>query len=274
MQISKGYCNSKEIMVHDVFFDNDECFKEVENIKKFKKCQRIKCKYYWECQETGGVVRKTDCKKNQSKWKLLYNFLTGGIAFVLTILIFSVLSLKIFNGIGLLTIFLVFLYILCSIFEMLVSKVLEKRFYKKLKRKKNKQEVVELRNYKEDKIAEVEVFIKELKKFYKNNNFGNNNEKVEKCIQKLWQIVRELKKNNEGYGSVAFLFEVYVPEFYNTLNYYSNLKKSKQVQEKHEEVLKRSVDDFLKFLENQKIYTGSMENKFETLAKMIDEGEE
>lgn len=136
MQISKGYWNSKENMVHDVFFDNDECFKEVENIKKFKKCQRRKCKYYWECQETGGVVRKTDCKKNQSKWKLLYNFLTGGIAFILTILIFSVLSLKIFNGIGLLTIFLVFLDILCSVLEMLVPKVLEKRFYKKLKRKK------------------------------------------------------------------------------------------------------------------------------------------
>ena len=72
MQISKGYCNSKEIMVHDVFFDNDECFKEVENIKKFKKCQRIKCKYYWECQETGGVVRKTDCKKNQSNTCILF----------------------------------------------------------------------------------------------------------------------------------------------------------------------------------------------------------
>ena len=37
MQISKGYWNSKENMVHDVFFDNDECFKEVENIKKVAK---------------------------------------------------------------------------------------------------------------------------------------------------------------------------------------------------------------------------------------------
>ena len=273
MQISKGYRNSKENVVHDVFFDNDECFKEIENIKKFEKCQKKKCKYYQECQEIGGVVRKADCKKNQSKFKLLYNLLTGGIVSALTILIFCICGLKILKGIGVLIIFLVILDILCTTFEILVPKVLEKMFYNKLKRKKGKQEEVQLRKYQENKIDEVEAFVKGLKKFCKNNNFGNNNENIEKCIQKLLQIVKELKNNNMRYENVAFLFEVYLPKFYNTLNYYSNLIKSKEVQEKHKEGLKRTIDDFLKFLESQKIHTGNMEN-FETLAKMIDEGEE
>ena len=79
-------------------------------------------------------------------------------------------------------------------------------FYNKLKRKKGKQEEVQLRKYQENKIDEVEAFVKGLKKFCKNNNFGNNNENIEKCIQKLLQIVKELKNNNMRYENVAFLY--------------------------------------------------------------------
>lgn len=297
MKISEGYRNSEEKLVHDVSFNNDICFKEVENIKKFEKCQRNKCKHYDNCQEGGGVVRVFDCQKSQDKVRFLYNIITSSIVFTLIILIFFVFHIKIIKGIGFLIISLVILDMLCSIIEDVVPKISERLFYNKLKgakKKKDKSEKIKEEKKKAEelkkmsnnpqykKVIEAENFVKELKKFCQNNDLGRNKENINKCIVKLLEIIKELKKDSSAYGRVAFLFESYLPKFYNTLNYYSSFGKANVVEKGHEEILSQCVNKFLKFIESQRVqvvfdkeYT---EHQFkataEMLGKMIDEGED
>lgn len=297
MKVSMGYRNSKGDIVHDVYFDNEECFKEIKNINKCNNCSLNNCKYYPECSEDKGVVRICDCKKNQNKIKLLYNLITGAIVFALTIIIFFIFNYTFLKGSAILIFFLVILDVLCTFVESTTPKFLEVLFYNKLKsivkkaekeneKKEQREKAKEMdkisKNPQYKKVIDAETFVKKLKKFCKENDFGESKKKIEKCIERLTEIIKRLKKDCTSYSRVAFLFEVYLPEFYDALKYYSTFAKAKAVKNEHEEVLKKCVEKFLKFLNSQRIEAvfdkDSTEIKFkataETLGKMIDKGEE
>lgn len=286
MKISKGYYNSEGKIVHDVSFENGS-FKEIENIKKFAKCTESNCKYYKKCKENNGVVRKIDCKKNQCRLMLFYNIITGVILFIIIMLIFNVFHLKITTGIGVLIISLVTLDILSNILESMSPKIFQRFFYNKLNTTKKKEEKnVKLKEEKLNnplykKVLEAEEYVKKFKDFCQKNNFGKSNDDVNKCTEKLSEIIVELKKDSLGYARVEPLFEKHLPDFYNTLSYYSSFEKAKAIEKEYDEVLRRCVERFLKFLETQRVQAildkDKLESQFkstaEKLTKMIDNEE-
>jgi len=299
MKVSEGYEHEKTI-VHNVVFGNEK-FEYVKNISKFSNCSNKNCKYFKDCcNRKGGVVRTFDCKKNARKVLLIYFFLTSTIITWVLITIFKTLQLSFVKGTAALIISLVILDIICSIIENLVLVVRDKLFYNKLKKiekinrknEKIKKQEEEAKKAAEElekttknphykSVIEAEVFVNSLKVLSDKYNFGVNNDKIDECVKKLMEIIELLKKDSTGYNRVAYLFEAYLPEFYNTLNLYSNFIKADIKTEEYEETLTICVDKFNKFLNNQKIEAifdkSSIEIQFkvsaETLGNMIDKGE-
>lgn len=299
MRVSCGYKNSKGVLLHDVTIF-DKKFKGVKNLKKYKNCSQKNCKYYSDCRWNDGVVRFFDCKKNAHIANRIYNLITTAIVFSLMIIIFFVCHFSIVRSIAILIISLVVLDILCTIGEDSIDKIRERHFYNKLERiekRKNKladaeqkqkesQKAVEemekaTKNANYKSVIEAESFVKKLKKISDDYDFGPNEEKIDICVNKLFDIISVLKEDSSGYSRVAFLFEAYLPEFYNTLKFYSDFIKADVVKDEQVEILTKCVDKFLNFLDEQKVEAildkKSIEIQFkataETLGKMIDKGE-
>lgn len=299
MRISNGYKNSEGVFIHDVTIF-DEKFKCVENLKKYKNCSSKNCKYYSDCQWNNGVVRFFDCRKNANIANHIYNFITAAIVFCIMMIIFFVCHFSIIRSIAILIISLVVLDILCTVGEYSVDKIRDRHFYNKLKRiekRKNKLADAEQKAKESQKAIEemekatkdvnyqsvvaAESFVKKLKEISDAYDFGPNEEKIDICVNKLFDIISVLKEDSSGYSRVAFLFEAYLPEFYNTLKFYSDFIKANVVKDEENQILTKCVDKFLNFLDDQRVEAifdkKSIEIQFkataETLSKMIDKGE-
>lgn len=204
--------------------------------------------------------------------KRLYCIITSIIVFGITILIFSVYHFSVLRSIALLIISLVIFDILCTIFEALVSKIRKAHVKNKLKRiekkgiklaehmqkksaskkmKENMKKISKNPDYK--KVLDSEAFIEKLKKLSDDYNFGVNKAKIDICITRLSEIISILKNDCSGYSRVSFLFESYLPEFHNTLMYYSEFIRADIVDIEQEKTLNKCVDKFLVFLQSQKI---------------------
>lgn len=301
IRVGEGHRKDDGTFVHTVTI-GEEQFENVENIPKYKKCDSSNCKYFRDCQWNDGVVRTFDCKKNRATVIGVYNFITGAIVACFFCYLFVERHMSFFKGAGIMLLAIVGLDIICTIIESIVPKVRDKHFHKmlqkrdgKLKARTKKQKAAEEAKkateefekmsssmYYQD-IVNAENSVNTLKKLSDECDFGANDEKIDQCVRKLIEIIGVLKEDDSGYGRVAYLFEIYIEEFYNTLKMYTNFIKADIHNEKNEQLLTECVDSFLKYLGNQKVQAifdkSSVEIQFrsaaETLKKMVDsKGEE
>lgn len=301
IRVGEGHRKDDGTFVHTVTI-GEEQFENVENIPKYKKCDSSNCKYFRDCQWNDGVVRTFDCKKNRATVIGVYNFITGAIVACFFCYLFVERHMSFFKGAGIMLLAIVGLDIICTIIESVVPKVRDNHFHKmlqkrdgKLKARTKKQKADEEAKkateefekmsssmYYQD-IVNAENSVNTLKKLSDECDFGANDEKIDQCVRKLIEIIGVLKEDDSGYGRVAYLFEIYIEEFYNTLKMYTNFIKADIHNEKNEQLLTECVDSFLKYLGNQKVQAifdkSSVEIQFrsaaETLKKMVDsKGEE
>lgn len=279
-----------------------ETFENIPNIAKCKTCRSNNCKYYWKCIGDGkGVVRTFDCKKNAVIVNQFYDFVTSTTVVFAAFTFYKTLGLGVLKGTAALIVAIVVLDIFCCIVEHYVEKIREDRFYKKLKKAKKKAEELETQrkaaeeakkaleeeeaNKKDPnrtKIVHAEEKINTLKALSDAVDFGVCDEKIDFCVQKLYEITERLKEDSSGYKRVAFLLEAYLDEFYEILKYYSEFKNAGALDDEIIQTLTKCVNSFYKFLGNQKIEAfldkRSAEIQYkataETLMKMINDGEE
>lgn len=271
IQVGEGYKNTKGTYVHTVTV-GDEQFKDVENIPKYKKCSSGNCKHYSECSWKDGVVRRFDCQKNKRRVATIYCTVTGALVAMFFAFLFIQLHLPFFKGIGVLILGMVAFDIVCCIIEDVVPKVRDKRFYKFLKKRevriekqRKRQQEAEEAEAATDKFAAMsdspyyqdvvnaDLLVNSLKKLSDEYDFGENDKKIEQCVEKLSKIIEALQNDCSGYARVAFLFESSLNEFFNTLKLYTYFLKSNISSEKNERLLTACVDQFLRYLNNQKI---------------------
>lgn len=296
IRIKDGHPKSDGTFVHTVFV-NDEQFDDVKNIKKYKKCSSSNCKYYRDCSYHDGVVRTFDCQKNKKRVITLYNTITGAFAAMMFVYLFSVRQLGLFKGMGFLILGLVAMDIVCSLIEVAVPSLRDKRFYSILKsaqkreiaKKQKEQEIEDAKKAAEEfekmadspyyqDVVKAETLVKNLKKISDDFNFGQSDEKIDKCVEKITEIIDVLKDDSSGYSRVAFLFEGALEEFYNTLKLYTCFIKADIHEEKNERVLNACVDKFYNYLGDQKIEAIfdktsigiQFRSSAEALGKMID----
>lgn len=234
---------------------------------------------------------------------MIYNFFTSILVMIGFFQIYGQYKLGFFKGTAVLIIFLVVLDIICTIIEVSVPKIRDKYFYNKLmkrdkretEKEKKRREEEEIKKAAEElqkmtqtpyykNVSEAETFVNSLKEISDDNNFGENDQKIEFCVNRLNEIIELLKKNPSYYNRVAFLFEVYLPEFYNVLKQYTDFMEADCEDEELKQILTKSVDKFLKFLNSQKIETRLGTDKkqakiqfkatAESLGDMVDRGEE
>ncbi|MBQ2938028.1 MAG: hypothetical protein IJE05_04015 [Clostridia bacterium] len=289
-----SYKKGKKLYDVEIF---DETFKDVKGYK----CPNNKwhCKFNNPCYAEDHI-RFFDCRRNALRAILIYNLITSAIVVCIAAIIFFYYDFSWFKGIAFFIVSLVFLDILCTVGEYIVPKIRERLFYNKLKKAKRKQEKIKeaeekaqeakkvmeelqesKRNPNYKSVIEAEAFVNNLKDLSEEYNFGVNEEKIDICVEKLSEIIAVLKKDSSGYIRVAFLFEAYLPEFYNTLRFYADFIKANVVNQEYEDILTKCVDKFLNFLNDQKIEAifdkRSIEIQFKstarTLEKMIDKGE-
>lgn len=296
IRIGEGYRKSDGTYVHSVFV-GEERFDDVNNIKKYQRCSCDNCKYYRQCSNNDGVVRTFDCQKNKNCIITIYNTITGALAAMIFAYLFSVKHYGFFKGMGLLVLALVGLDIICTIIESAVPALRNKRFYRILKRaekrklikKQKEQEAEEMQKATEEfekmasspyyqDVIKAESFAKNLKQLSDDFDFGQSDEKIDKCVKKVNEIIEVLKEDSSGYSRVAFLFEGALEEFYNTLKLYTCFIKADIHEEKNERVLAACVDKFFNYLGDQKIEAIfdktsigiQFRSSAEALGKMID----
>lgn len=296
VKIGGGYRNEDGTFAHNVTIDQEE-FKNVPNIPKYKHCDNSNCKYYSKCSCNDGVVRPFDCIKNRNIVIQLYNTVTGAFVAMSFYNIFVVRHMGFFKGTGVLLITMVVLDIGCSIFEDAVPKIRDAHFYKKLKRadkrleeKKRKEEeaekakkitdeftkMVDVPYYQE--IVNADASVNSLKKLSDEYDFGASNDKIKECVNKLSQIIKVLKQDSSSYGRVAFLFEGSLDKLFNTLRMYTYFIETKTEDPKYEQLLEACIDSFLRYLKDQKVEAifdkSSVEDQFrssaEALRKMVE----
>ena len=271
-------------------------FKNVPYISKYKKCYSCRntngeCKYYDECVP----LRKFDCRKNLNFLQSIYNLLTGIVITYVTLMITFKYNFSIIKGISLFLLFFVAMDISCTVIESFISFTRDKLFYKKLL-KRDKKEMARMQKKREEEmqqkkeeeikkmtetafggnVAIAEDFIKSLKKISDENDFGENDLKIEKCVERLEEIIEILKKDSSNYPRVAFLFEVYLPKIYDILMQYVALTDVDCDEEDVKKILTEFIDKFLEFLKSQKIESrlGKDKNQaiiqFRALTKTIE----
>lgn len=205
-------------------------FTNVKEIKKFaKRCTKNKCKHYDECYEN-GVFLNFDCKKVSRRISSLYSLITAILTSVFVVAVFKFLNLSIFKSVALIIFGFVVLDIIFTSFEWIVSKLKENFLFAKLslaekkrdklleKEDKLKQKEGRIKNPYHDDIESAKVAIEALKKLA--NKFKNNGEKILNCVEKLEKIIDRISVDFNKYPEVAFVFEVQLPKFYNTLTTY------------------------------------------------------
>lgn len=271
IKVGDGRKNSEGVYVHTVTVEGEN-FEDVKNIRKYKNCDSDNCKYYRKCSYDNGVVRMFDCEKNRTRLIFLYTTITGIFAAVYFSWLFTIVHPGFFKGIAYLIFGLVALDIICTIIEIKVPKLRDKRFYKILKKTKKRKEA---KKRKEEEMEQAKIAAEEFKKIadspYYNevlkaastlnalktlsdeNDFGKNNEKISHCVEKVSEIIEVLKKDSSGYVRVALLFEGTLEEFYSTLKLYTCFLKADVKDEKNDRILTGIVNDFYNYLSNQKI---------------------
>lgn len=273
----------------------DEEF-SVPCLKKYEKCDRDNCPYYYECN---GPVRFLDCERNARAVSVVYNIITGtGVVYYTRKVLMQNMGLLKFLAAILIS--LVVFDIVFTALESIMKTLNDRFFYKNLKKAKAKKERIEeekardeeakkalqekeerIKNPHYNSVLEADDFVQSLKQLADEFDFGPNEEKIQECCKKLSEIVNYLKKDSSGYGRVSFLFEAYLPEFYSTLKLYTDFVKADAVNKQHEEILTRCVDKFYSFLQEQRVEAifdkKSAEIQFkataEALTRMIDKGE-
>lgn len=271
IKIGEGMKKSDGTFVHSVYV-GEEKFDDVKNIKKYQHCNSDNCRYYRKCSYDDGVVRMFDCQKNRNKVITLYNTVTGAIAAIYFCWLVTTVHPGFFKGVAFLILGLLALDVVCTIIEVAVPKLRDRRFYRVLKRierrneakKRKEKELEEAENAAKEfeKIADSPYYkdvvkagtiVSALKKLSDEYDFGKNDEKIDKCVKKVEEIIEVLKKDSSGYVRVAFLFEGSLEEFYNTLKLYTCFLKADIHEEKNERVLTDIVNNFFNYLDNQKV---------------------
>lgn len=264
-------------------------------LEKYKECNSS-CPYRYKCN---APVRFLECKKNAIGASIAYNIVTGALVAGYTRMILM-LNMGRIKFLIIMLISLVVFDILFTVLEEIMGNLRDWLFYRKLKKAKTRKEKLEeaklkaekeknalkekeerIKNPNYNRVLEAENFVKSLKMLADEFDFGEAESKVQECCNKLFEIVDYLKKDSSGYGRVAFLFEAYLPEFYNTLKLYSDFVRADAVNSQYYEILTGCVDKFYSFLQEQKVEAvfdkKSAEIQFkataEALTRMIDKGE-
>lgn len=283
------------ITYHDVVIKGER-FEKIPNLSKCNNCTSSNCKYYRDCvYKNGGVVRKFDCEKNVAFVSLIWNIITGSFVIYFTNIYYKTLNLGFFKGTAALIVTLVAMDIICCGIEKLVEIFRDNHFYKKLKKKRDKEKAAEEKKRLEEeaikikeeeaakakelntikKLRDVENTITQIEKISNDIDFGECDEKVDFCITKCKEIMDYLKNHSFSYIRVESLFEVYLPEFYRILVFYSELKneETEAVGEIYTKKLNNTVNYFYKLLYNQEIEAifdkKATENNFIAAADML-----
>lgn len=284
----------------EVFHKNEKKeFKNVPNIKKYSKCYQYK---YGECVYFPcGALRFFDCQKRLKVLQNICGLVTGIIVGYIAYTIFFLNNVSIFMKLCQFILFLIALDVVFSVIETLIPFLRDKLLYSKLLRKekiekkKEEERQAEIQRKKEEEeekekqrelaettfsknISIAENYVMNFKKILSENDFGENNIKIQKCIERLEEIIEFLKKDNASYPRIAFLFEVYLPKAYEILIQYASLTETESDGDEDEckKVFTEFVDNFLKYLKSQKIEARLGKNKeqvvmqFKTLVKTLE----
>ena len=233
-------------------------FTNVKNISKFKRCTPYNCDYYSYCKEN-GVVRLLDCRASASKLIGNYSTFTGIVASIIVLFFYYIMKLSIFKTVTFSILSIVAFDMLCTAFEWSVSKIRENTLYRKLlKIEKKKEDEKSLKKMEErlkkeyyDDINFAKTSIQSLKKLSNKENFEKS--KITDSLSNLQNIIVAVEKNPILYSKVAFLFEVQIPEFYNTLKIYEILFEKGVTIDSSAEILSKYVNKFFEITEKLKI---------------------
>lgn len=245
-----------------------ERFENVPSIPKFQKCSSSNCKHYWSCSNN-GVLKKSDCKKSTERAKTIYHILTGIVVVFTALLIYNTANLGFIKGTAYFLIFLVLFDMICWHSEKFVSFLIQNRFYKNLKTKllerensKKKQEEELRENLKELELSELkpkqideyrknakyiylvraENSINILREFSSLEYLGESGDKLIICVSKLYEILKELKKDMNEYEKFENILDIYLPGVYLVLKAYEIRKKNNQTVEEHDKAVKDCVN--------------------------------
>lgn len=268
MRVCKGK-KSKDGYVHLVEYGDKE-FKNVKNISKFMHCTSQTCKYYSECEDKGGVVRRFDCTKTLKRFLFFYYLIGAVVVFYVTAKIFTIPNIAFFTRVGLLIMTFVTLDVICSVLEYIIPVTRDKFFYKKLLKFEKKEEIRKEKERLEEeqkkvqeerelmsqsayyqKVLRAEVYVNNLKKLMDEHDFGENSQKIMECAKCLDEIVNNLKNDNSYYSRVSFLFEDVLIEFFDTLKLYVQLLKNGVDDAKFETIVNATINKFHSYLINE-----------------------
>ena len=239
----------------------DKCMEDIPlEVISEKKLKCFNCKYSkWDCNTKDSILRRLDCRKYAEKLEKLYIFIITFISSFLAFSIFVTIKHSLLKALLVLWIAFNVLDIVCSVIEDNFYGIREIYFYRRLcrlkirRQKELKEEEVrkekdEFKKASKDPfyrdLIDVENCLNKLKKISDNFDFGKNRIAIEKCVEKLFEILELLKEDSSTYSKVAFLFEVYLPEFYNTLKLYTDFIKKDEVTEEYEKILTECVKKF------------------------------
>lgn len=246
-----------------------EIFEGIEyNTEKCRECEDYNG-YRDVCILHGSIFK---CPKKEEMYQKNYIFVTSIIVLFTTILIFTMLKFAFWTKVGILILCLVALDIMCSLIEKHTPKVYEKQLYNKFKKAQKKEKELEAARIKaeetkkqleeEEKMAKnpqyknvknAEEVVERLKTISEQYDFGKSEKKIDICVEKSEAILERLRENPSAYIRISQLFELYLPEFCDTLNYYTDFIKADVVAKEHERTLIECVDTILQYLEGQRV---------------------
>ena len=285
MKLRRPYENDKGIIVHEVEVKG-KVFKDVPQLSKCTNCS-----LYDYCE---GQIRKFDCMKTSKILQKTLNIVSAIPVVLAVFAIYKHFNLGFFKGTAALLIFLVVYDAICAFGEVFVKRLRDNRLYRKLlkhqKREEKKQKEAELkakeeadaqkalerlRVFKNDEnyecLKRAEEAINVLKEISNTIDFGLNHSKIASCLMMLSEIVELLKTDISQYNKAAYLLEVYLPDFYDTLRIYSEITEEQMQDAEKQEVLSKFVKKFYNYLKEQKSEVKSNVNT-QNESQSINEG--
>ena len=272
-----------------------EIFKGIKEIN----LNKDKCRHcYSECEDEGPILRCFDCIKNVEKLQSIFYLFTTFVVLCISYFVFAKLEYNFFTKVAILIISLTALDIVCCIIEDTVPKIYDWSFVRKLKRKKAKDKKMEQIALKEkqkqkekvqaEKLANVlnnqslifvKAVVQRLRELSDSNNYGENETKINTCVEKCEAIVQKIQEDSTGYRRVIHVLEENLTEFCGILEIYTTFIKNNEVTQQYETIFTECVDIVLEFLESQRIKaildTDSVQIQFQvsadTLKKMLEE---
>ena len=272
-----------------------EIFKGIKAINLNKdKCRNC----YYECEDEGPRLRYFDCIKNAQKLQDIFNIFTTLIVSCLSYFVFTKLEYNFFTKVAILIISLTGLDVVCCFIEDTIPKIYDWFFVRKLKKKKAKDKKLEQIALKEkqkqkekvqaEKLANVlnnqslifvKAVVQRLRELSDSNHYGENEAKINTCVEKCEAIVQKIQEDSTGYRRVIHVLEENLTEFCGILEIYTTFIKNNEVTQQYETIFIECVDIVLEFLESQKIKAilenDSVQIQFQasadTLKKMLEE---